>query len=90
MKTTLDLPEDLLHEIKLRAVNERRRIKDVVTDALRRGLTAPVSAEGGRRVALPLVITPRTPPLRDQITSDRAADILLAEESAGVTSSDGS
>ena len=40
MKTTLDLPDDLLKEIKLRAVHERRKLRDEVADLLRLGLAA--------------------------------------------------
>lgn len=38
MKTTLDLPEDLVREVKLHAVRQRRPMKDVVADFLRQGL----------------------------------------------------
>lgn len=38
MKTTLDLPDDLVQELKLRSVHERRRLKDVAAQAIRRGL----------------------------------------------------
>lgn len=38
MKTTLDLPEDLMREVKLRAVIQRRPLKDLVADMLRQGL----------------------------------------------------
>jgi plasmid stability protein len=40
MKTTLDLPEDLIREIKLRAVMQRRTVKDLVAECLRQGLDA--------------------------------------------------
>ena len=39
MKTTLELPDDLVREIKLRAVHEGRKLKDVIADLLRTGLT---------------------------------------------------
>ncbi len=38
MKTTLDLPGDLVREIKLRAVHEDRNVKDLAADLLRAGL----------------------------------------------------
>jgi plasmid stability protein len=38
MKTTFDLPDDLIREVKLRAVVQRRTVKDLVTELLRRGL----------------------------------------------------
>jgi hypothetical protein len=40
MKTTLELPDDLVKEIKLRAVHEGVKLKDAVADLLRRGLAA--------------------------------------------------
>lgn len=43
MKTTLDLPEPLVREMKLRAVQEGRKLKDVATEIFRRGLQAPVT-----------------------------------------------
>ena len=44
MKTTLDLPDDLMREMKIRAASQGRKLKDVVADTLRSGLTkdAPV------------------------------------------------
>jgi plasmid stability protein len=38
MKTTLDLPDELVRELKLRAVLQRRTVKDLVAETLRRGL----------------------------------------------------
>lgn len=38
VKTTLDLPDDLVKELKLRSVHERRKLKDVAAQAIRRGL----------------------------------------------------
>lgn len=43
MKTTIDLPIDLVREIKIRAVNGGRNLKEVVTDLLRSGLGQGVS-----------------------------------------------
>jgi hypothetical protein len=41
MKTTIDLPEDLVTELKLKATLEKRKMKDVAADALRAGLKKP-------------------------------------------------
>lgn len=41
MKTTFDLPPDLVRELKLRAVHEGRKLKDVAADLLKRGLAGP-------------------------------------------------
>ena len=44
MKTTLELPDDLLREVKIRAAQQNRRMKDVIADALRSALAAPAAA----------------------------------------------
>jgi plasmid stability protein len=38
MKTTIELPDDLIKEVKLLAVDEGRKLKDVVADLLRQAL----------------------------------------------------
>jgi len=40
MKTTIDLPPDLVQEMKLLAVREGRKLKDVAADLLKRGLNS--------------------------------------------------
>jgi hypothetical protein len=57
MKTTLDLPDDLMHEVKLRAVHQQKKLKDTIAELLRRGMAAenkeqsklppPVKLRGG-------------------------------------------
>ena len=51
MRTTLDLPNELVREIQQRAGNEGRKLKDVVVDLLRRGL--------GRHDAGPAISPPK-------------------------------
>ncbi|MGB0744809.1 MAG: antitoxin [Opitutales bacterium] len=41
MKTTFDLPEPLVREMKLRAVREGRKLKDVAAEVFESGLRAP-------------------------------------------------
>lgn len=38
MKTTMDLPDELIREVKLRAVVQGRTVKDLVAEFLRQGL----------------------------------------------------
>ena len=38
MKTTLDLPDDLMREVKIRAATQGKKLKDVMADTLRNGL----------------------------------------------------
>ncbi len=82
MKTTLDLPDDLMREVKIRAVMENRKLKDAVADLLRRGLSQRRSEHRiRRRVALPLVECARKARPEEEMTPERVADILLEEES---------
>lgn len=81
MKTTLELPDELMRRIKIRAVNENRRIKDVVAELLSRGLEAGTEPrEAQRRVRLPLVECAHPADPDQEVTPERAAAILLAEE----------
>ena len=43
MKVTYDLPEDLVRELKVRAAQQGRTVKDVVADALREVLRPVVT-----------------------------------------------
>lgn len=76
-----------MREVKIRAVNEDRRIKDVVADALRRGLAKEGAAHDGvgRRVRLPLVACAHRAQPEDEMTPDRIAATLLDEEAGGVS-----
>ena len=57
MKTTLDLPDELMREVKIRAVHENKKLKDAIADFIRKGLIAgrtrqrkipkPVKLRGG-------------------------------------------
>jgi hypothetical protein len=41
MKTTIDLPDELVREVKLRALMQGRTLRDVVADFIRLGLGMP-------------------------------------------------
>ncbi|MCI0358752.1 MAG: hypothetical protein L0211_09745 [Planctomycetaceae bacterium] len=41
MKTTVDLPDNLLRQIKLRAVRNGQKLKEAFVELLRKGLAAP-------------------------------------------------
>lgn len=86
MKTTLDLPDDLMREVKIRAVHENRRLKDVIADLLRRGLAAEEQESRGmvrKRVTFPLVQCSHPARPDEEMTPDRVAEILLTEEAQG-------
>lgn len=82
MKATLEIPDELMRAVKIRAVKENRKLKDTVADLLRRGLSREPSARRlpRRRVELPLVRCARRARPDREIGPERAADILLAEE----------
>jgi plasmid stability protein len=57
MKTTLDLPDDLMRKVKIRAVHEHKKLKDAIAEFIRKGMAAsktrppktpkPVKLRGG-------------------------------------------
>ncbi len=83
MKTTLELPDDLVREIKIRAVMENRKLKDAIADLLRLGLSRkteePPSVRS--RAKLPLIECAREARPGEEMTPERVAKILLDEES---------
>ena len=86
MKTTLSLPDDLMREVKLRAVEENRTLTDTIAELLRYGLAEKPSgpATVRNRVSLPLVHGGHSARTGEEMTPERLAEILLAEEAAKV------
>jgi plasmid stability protein len=82
MKTTVELPDDLMRAVKIRAVEEDRKLKDMIADLLRRGLaqeTGPSPAVR-HRVSLPLVYCADAARPEEEMTPERVAEVLLEEE----------
>ncbi len=83
MKTTIDLPDDLVRELKIRAVREDRKLKDLVAELLRAGLQVEPGGEGQvspRRMRFPLIEGTHPAKPEDEITPERLAEILLEQE----------
>lgn len=89
MKTTLDLPDALVEQVKIRAVREGRKLKDAVADLLRKGLAVVVDAEPDaeapvittdKKTGLPLIVCKHAASPEEEMTPERVADILLAQE----------
>jgi plasmid stability protein len=55
MKTTLDLPDDLMRAVKIHAAQNNRRLKDVVAAALRAALPLPADMPPPQAARLPAV-----------------------------------
>ncbi len=82
VKTTVELSDDLMRAVKIRAVAENRRIKDVLADLLRSGLSAAAERppRDRRRVRVPLVRCAHPAGPDEEVTPERAAAILLDRE----------
>ena len=83
MKTTFDLPPELVKEVKLRAVHEGRKLKDVAAELLRRGLASDMAARSQAAVTraeikLPFFPSPQNAPASRMTTEE----ILALEQEA--------
>jgi plasmid stability protein len=82
MKTTLDLPDELMRTIKMRAAQEDRKLKDLNAELLRKGLAVieerPKAT--GNRVKLPLITGGHPAAPGEEITPERVKEILLEED----------
>ncbi len=78
VKTTLELPSSLVREIKLRALNDGRKLKDTMADLLKKGLRSgqPTTHSRPSRVKLPLVKCRHSA----ELTPVQVATILLQQE----------
>ena len=87
MKTTVDLPDALVKQVKIRAVRAGRKLKDEVADLLRKGLAmdsesvarAPVVTRD-KKTGLPLIECKHAASPDEEMTPQRVADVLLAQE----------
>ena len=91
MKTTLDLPEALVREIKIRAVLKRQKLKDAVAELLRRGLDASAETPDALirptvkthpKTGLPYIECPHGASADEEMTPERVASLLLQQEAA--------
>jgi hypothetical protein len=88
MKTTIDLPTPLVKQVKLYAVRDGRKMKDVVAELLRAGLAQTRQPKPlpkakivkDKLTGLPVIQCPHSAPPGEELTPDRVADILLEQE----------
>jgi plasmid stability protein len=88
MKTTLDLPAALVRQLKLRALREGRKLKDAAADVLRAGLAAgpspaadePAVVLKDKKTGLPVIQCRRAAPRGQEMTPERVAELLAAQE----------
>ena len=81
MKVTLDLSPELVREMKLKALLDGRKLKEIAEDSIRRGLLSTVAGAAvpiRQKIELPLFpCTPGAPASRMA-----AEDLLLMEQAA--------
>lgn len=75
-KVTLELPADLVRQLKVLAASEDRRLKDVAAATLRRGLAARGDDDRSALVQLPLVLTAHRAQPGQEMTPERVAQVL--------------
>lgn len=89
MKTTLDLPDELVKRVKLRAIHEGRKLKDAVADLLRKGLdlesgessvSRPAAIVKDKKSGLPVIQCRHAAAPNEEMTPDRVAQILIDQE----------
>ena len=89
MKTTLDLPDSLVTEVKLRALRDKRKLKDTLADLLRKGLSSPdvreeqlqrAIVEIDTETGLPVIRVAHAAPPGQELTPQRIFEVLLAQE----------
>ena len=81
MKTTLDLPDDLMREVKIRAAQEGRKLKDLLAEAIRAGLdAAPARTAEVPRSALPLMKLAKTPGKARALSLAESCELVKAAE----------
>lgn len=72
---TIDLPPDLVREMKILAVYEGRKLKDVAADLLKRGLNTDPSVFTPKKttIELPFFQSPKTAPASRMSTAELLA-----------------
>ncbi len=88
MKTTIDLPDELVRRLKLHARREGRKLKEAAAQALRAGLAAeagerfldPVVVLKDKKTGLPVIQCRPNAPRAEEPTPQRVVDILIEQE----------
>ncbi len=83
-----NIPSGIVRELKVRAAQSRRKLKDLATEYLREGLarTSPPKPleraviETSKKTGLPVIHCGRRAPKGEELTPDRVAEILQQDE----------
>ena len=85
MKTTLDLPADLVRQLKRQAKAQKKNLADTAAEALRIGLArqpeeSAIVVTRHKRTKLPLIVCRRRPSAAETLTPARVAEILSQQD----------
>ncbi len=58
MRTTFDLPDDLMKRAKIAAIRRRLSLRDLVAEAIRQFLAEPASSKPQRMTEAPIKLSP--------------------------------
>ncbi len=54
MKTTMEIPDELMRRVKIRAVEENQKLKDTVADLLETGIRQKAVAAKAKKMPVPV------------------------------------
>jgi plasmid stability protein len=81
MKITVELPDELIRAVKIRAATEGRKLKDVMAELVQRGLAQESQNPANRRrVSVPLVVCAHPAQPAEEMTPERVAEVLSRQE----------
>ena len=81
MKGDIELPDDLLRDLKVKAAREDRKLKDLVTDLLRQSLYVESKpGKPSKRLTFPLFESTHAATPGMTLTPDELDALLLEEE----------
>lgn len=91
MKTTLELPDVLVKEIKIRALRDGKKLKDAMADLLRKGLAADESTttksadlKRDKKTGLLRIECKHAARPELEMTPERVAEVLLEQEASWI------
>lgn len=78
MRTTLNIPDELMRAVKIMAAEQNRTIQDVISELLRKGLAfSPPNPDTRETVQLPLIQCVHS---SEQVTPEFVAELLIEDE----------
>jgi hypothetical protein len=80
MKATIEILDELMREIKVRAANEDTKLKEIIPELSSKGMAAEERSKVRHRVHFPIVETLHPAPSGEELTPERVHEILLGQE----------